>query len=662
MVCKKSFWVITAPTVLCVGLLLAQVLASQEQSVAPTGERSVAGFATGDYRGKKIFWVDSYNLDFEWSDAIAKSIHSVLKYTDVEFAVYHMDTKPCPDEACIQAAAEKARAAIEAFKPDVLIASDDNAQKHLVVPYFKNTDLPVVFCGVNWDASIYGYPCENVTGMVEVDLVNELVGLFKKYARGDRIAYLSGDNETEIKNIHYFNKLFFHGQMQAYRVKTFDEFKETFLRLQQEADMLFVRDYSSIAGWDPTEAENFLAANTRIPTGSNNAHMAPFVVFAMGKIAEEQGVYAGQTALKILSGAKPSEIPVVENKQVRLIVNLRMARAANIVLPVSVMKTAHVIGKDAFDQGEALTQPQPGVYSGKRVLWVDSYHQGYEWSDGIEKGVRTGLHDSGAELKIFHMDTKRNDSTEFGQKAGLAAKAVVDAFRPDVVVASDDNAQKYLVVPYLKNGGPPVVFCGVNWDASMYGYPTPNVTGMVEVDQVPEMLEYFRRYTKGERIGYLSGDVETERKIVKIYNDRFFNGQMKTYLVRTLDEFKQAFLQAQQQVDMLYIYNYAGIADWDPRAAEEFLARETRIPTGSHNPFMANFVLFTVAKMPEEQGKYAATAALKVLGGAKPESIPVVENHQVDLTVNLKMAKAAGIVLPLSILKNATVIGQNALE
>jgi ABC-type uncharacterized transport system substrate-binding protein len=46
----------------------------------------------------------------------------------------------------------------------------------------------------------------------------------------------------------------------------------------------------------------------------------------------------------------------------------------------------------------------------------------------------------------------------------------------------------------------------------------------------------------------------------------------------------------------------------------------------------------------------------------KPSSIPVVTNRRSKLTVNVKMANAAGIVVPVSILKNATVIGQHALE
>jgi hypothetical protein len=267
------------------------------------------------------------------------------------------------------------------------------------------------------------------------------------------------------------------------------------------------------------------------------------------------------------------------------------------------------------------------------------------------------LYKTGVDLRIFRMDTKRNDSVEFGRAAGLKEKAVIEKFKPDVVIASDDNAQKYLVVPYLKNTDLPVVFCGVNWDASMYGYPCKTVTGMVEVEPAGEMVRLLRNHAKGGRIGYLSGDVETERKMVDFYNKTFFDGKMKVYLVKTFGEFKEAFLRAHAEVDMPYFYNYTGIEPWDPVAAEEFLAQNTRIPTGSPNEFMAPFVLFVVAKLPEEQGNYAARTALKILDGLKPSKIPLTRNRRSKLTVNLKMAQAAGIVLPVSILKNATVIG-----
>ena len=110
------------------------------------------------------------------------------------------------------------------------------------------------------------------------------------------------------------------------------------------------------------------------------------------------------------------------------------------------------------------------------------------------------------------------------------------------------------------------------------------------------------------------------------------------------------------------ISNYTGIRDWEPVAAEEFLALNTRIPTGSHNGFMERFVVFTVAKSSEEQGNFAARTALRIVDGTLPAAIPIATNTLSDLTVNLKMAQAAGIVLPFSLLKSATVIGRTAAE
>jgi hypothetical protein len=134
-------------------------------------------------------------------------------------------------------------------------------------------------------------------------------------------------------------------------------------------------------------------------------------------------------------------------------------------------------------------QKPAGPLLGRKILWVSSYHEGYEANDDIERGIRAALKDRAVQLQVLHMDTKRNDAEDFGRQAGLRALAMVKEFAPDVVIASDDNAQKYLVVPYLLHTGIPIVFCGVNWDASIYGYPTNNVTGMVEVDLI-ELFEH----------------------------------------------------------------------------------------------------------------------------------------------------------------------------
>jgi len=613
------------------------------------------------FQGKKILWVSSYHQGYEANDDIEHGIRSVLEGTGVELRTFFMDTKRNDSPEFGKKAGYEAMAFMKKFHPDVVIASDDNAQKYLVVPYLRGGKYPVVFCGVNADPASYGYPATNVTGMVEVDLAPEMLELMRRYAKGDRIGYLSGNVDAERKVVAIYNKQFFHGKMKSYLVSSMAEFKETFLRAQQEVDMLYVYNYTGIKGWDKVEAELFLSRHTRVPTGSHNGFMSPFVVFVAAKSLVEHGEYAAETALKILQGAVPGKIPVTENRKVELYVNLRMAKAASITLPVSLLKTATVVGQDeAYLDDPPGTRP-PNRYRGKKILWVDSYKDGYDWSDGIEKGIRSVLYETGAELHIFHMDTKTHDEKQYGAMVGQKAWELIQSYRPDVVIASDDNAQEDLVVPYLLGKELPVVFCGVNLDASRYGYPAANVTGMIEVDAVRLLEKYLQSYAHGSRIGYLAGDARTERQLVAFYNDRYYNGGLHSYRVHTMAEFKTAFLQAQDDVDMLVLANFAGIHDWDPVAAEEFIVAHNRIPSGSYLGFMAPYVVFTVAKVAEEQGNYAAKVALAYLDGTKATELPVRANHLSQLTINLKMAKASGIVLPFTMLRRAKVIGRNLL-
>lgn len=297
-------------------------------------------------------------------------------------------------------------------------------------------------------------------------------------------------------------------------------------------------------------------------------------------------------------------------------------------------------------------------YMGKKIVYINSYHEGYPWSDGIEAGLHEVFDGTGVELKIIRLDTKNNPDEAFGKLAGQKAIAEIEAFQPDVVIASDDNAQKYLVVPYLKGTQVPVIFNGVNWDASAYGFPSSNITGMIEVELPGQVVEQLKAYAQGERIGYLTIDTETERKVVDIYNQRFFNGQMQPYFVATQDEYKTAFLAAQEEVDILFIGNNAGSDKWDEEAMKQFVLRNTTIPTGSINDWMAPYSLLTLAKSAKEQGIWSAQAALKVLDGSPVSDIPVAENKKGEVIVNLDLADKLGVVFAPSLLKNAQILGQ----
>ena len=243
----------------------------------------------------------------------------------------------------------------------------------------------------------------------------------------------------------------------------------------------------------------------------------------------------------------------------------------------------------------------------------------------------------------------------FGKEAGTNAKAEIEAYNPDVVIATDDNAQKYLVVPYLMEKEMPVIFAGVNWDASAYGFPTSNVTGMIEVELPVQLLDHLKNYAEGDSTVYLTVDTETERKVADVYNDRFFNGELQIEYVKTWEEMKEKYIALQQDVDIIFLGNNAGIDQWDDREAEKFFNENTTVPTGTINPWLAPYTLITLGKQPEEQGVWAAEAALLIMNGTSVSEIPVAENKKGNLILNLDMAEKLDVVFPPSTLKNAEV-------
>lgn len=292
-------------------------------------------------------------------------------------------------------------------------------------------------------------------------------------------------------------------------------------------------------------------------------------------------------------------------------------------------------------------------YAGKKILYIDSYHEGYAWSDGITAGVQAALEDSGATLKIHRMDTKRNKDEAFKKQAAMDAKKVIESFQLDVVIASDDNASKYLIAPHYKNADLPFVFCGVNWDASDYGFPCDNVTGMIEVSPVPQLLDQLRLINSGDKIGYLAADVLTAKKEGTHYKNVFGIDLTEIYAA-DFSQWKQGFTDIQESVDLLIVGNVAGINDWDDEQAQGFVEANTRIPSGTIYDFLAPFSLVTYAKVAKEQGYWAGDTALKILDGKNPGNIPVVKNKEGQLIINARVAGNISGEIPYELIESAS--------
>ncbi len=282
-----------------------------------------------------------------------------------------------------------------------------------------------------------------------------------------------------------------------------------------------------------------------------------------------------------------------------------------------------------------------------KCLFVSSYHYGYAWSDGVERGLRRTLQGK-CELEQFDMDTKRKKSETDKQAAALAAKARIEAWRPDVVITADDNAAKYLIKPFYRDHALPFVFCGVNWTVEEYGFPYSNVTGMIEVAPVKAMIEQARHLVPGsQRVLYLGADTATEEKnAARIRKAAERLGLVfEQSLAPTLGDWIEAY-RAAQDYDFVVMGSNAGINDWDTgRAVEAILPLTRRLSVTSHE-WMMPVSMLGMTKVPEEQGEWAGQVALQILAGSAPDSMPVVANRKWDLYINPTLVDAAKVELP----------------
>ncbi len=303
----------------------------------------------------------------------------------------------------------------------------------------------------------------------------------------------------------------------------------------------------------------------------------------------------------------------------------------------------------------ATTSAAAQSVAGKKVLFINSYHPEYEWSAAVEAGAKGVFAGTGVKLQFHEMDTKRHGDEAFKVKAGAEAKKLIETAKPDVVIVADDNAVSYVYAKYFKDSAIPFVFLGVNWDSSKYA-PFENATGMVEVALARELLENLKGYAKGTRIGYLSADNETERIDLPFLKKQAGRPFTVEKYVKTLAQWNEAFGRMQGEVDLIFIGNNAGIMDWNADEAVAFAAANARVPTGSVYDWMMPYAMLGIVKVAEEQGVFAAKAALEILRGKKPTDIPIAQNKLGKTILNVKLASQAGITFKPALLKNAQVL------
>ncbi|WP_300667270.1 ABC transporter substrate binding protein [Desulfoluna sp.] len=314
-----------------------------------------------------------------------------------------------------------------------------------------------------------------------------------------------------------------------------------------------------------------------------------------------------------------------------------------------------------------LTIGTPASADSKRVLILQSYHAEYTWVKDVTQGIREALEEErfmeGVNLSLttFYMDTKRHTETDWKQKKGQEALALINTLKPDVIIASDDNALHH-VVSHLKDTAWPIVFTGVNGDPTENGMidtllaPGHNISGCLERERFKGSICLLKRVVPGaSRIAVISDKGPTSLPILeRIKQQADQNGVTIAGIkaATTFEEWQQFVLKMQNQADALVVITYHVVKnDKGDKVAPEDVLRWTvennRLPeVGFWKWAVEDGLLLSEAISGFQQGYHAGTLAAFILEGQAPAEFAVTTPRRGERCINLSRATSLGLTIP----------------
>jgi len=294
----------------------------------------------------------------------------------------------------------------------------------------------------------------------------------------------------------------------------------------------------------------------------------------------------------------------------------------------------------------------------KKIVYINSYHKGHPSSDEIMQGFMDNIPTDSFEMHSWYMDTKRNPTEEYIEKKARELLDSIKLISPDILVVSDDDAVKYIVVPNLNQLNMPIVFCGVNWTDKDYDMPNNQVTGIIEILPVADAIQILQTYyPSAKKLLVLNENTTTSRKEVEILDTLFQDfGLSATFkLVDNFQDWKTAFTDGNTEFDIIYVSTHAAIKDWNKNEAEEFIGINIQVPVFTCEDFMMPYAVLGVTKIASEHGIWAAKTAKKILLGSAPDDFPVTRNQLSNTWINKKLAEIIGFNPDSVFLKNAVI-------
>ncbi len=269
----------------------------------------------------------------------------------------------------------------------------------------------------------------------------------------------------------------------------------------------------------------------------------------------------------------------------------------------------------------------------RKVLILHSYHQTFEWTQEINKGISSTLNSDNTkfDISIEYLDAKRFQSEKLFK---LSANLFREKYRNqkfDVIISSDNIALEFM--NRYKNDlfpNSPLVFCGVNnYDDSLTAN-LRNYTGVTEFSDLKETLELALKIFNNSTDALLITDttITSQRVVDQFLKENDFSFDLKYHIiknksnsdiinkVRDLPE-KTILLQVG------YFINKNGSLESFSQRLKSLSERLDKPLFGVWGIYLGHGIIGGKITIPFKQGEAAAKMALEVINGKKPNNLMI---------------------------------------
>lgn len=299
--------------------------------------------------------------------------------------------------------------------------------------------------------------------------------------------------------------------------------------------------------------------------------------------------------------------------------------------------------------------------SPKKVLIGVSKIVSHPALDAVVKGMQDEL----AAAKVNAEYDLQNANGDINAAASIANKFQSEKVALAVGVATPTSQA---LVNTLK--GIPIVFTAVT-DPVKAGLVSSlkkgdrNVTGVSDMTPVKQQIELLLKIKKVKRLGHIYTSSE-ENAVVLAGIVKQVCKEMNIEFVETTvsksSEVKQAVQAIIRRVDALYISTDNTVVS--AMSAVTDVAIKAKVPIMSADPSSAESypVLAAWGFDYYKMGRTTGKVVNDILKGKKPEQIPtqfMTKTTDVDLLINLDVAKKLGLTIPKDIIKSANKVVEN---